>query len=585
MNLRWTDAGRAALASAAHVGVAAVKLTHLAIGDGQGAGGAADDNRTALRSERHRAALSGAAAIDKIAARADFNLDATYGITEAGVFGTAGSPETPELYLYWSDSGTEAGKAAKGTALAIAAVIEFPGTPADVTVTVGGTIKFGNVDPATEAAFGSTRYATAAETEAGTAADRSVTPKGLHSAAGKLAAALFAGTPADGTVYQLKGAADGKLIVEKRALPAATTNQKGIVELATGDEAKKGTDSARAVTPAGLKAATDALNVPAAPASATTSKKGIVELATGDEAKKGTDSARAVTPAALKAATDALNVPAAPASATTSKKGIVELATGDETKKGTDATRAVTPKGLKANLLAPLVPAAGATDKTYVIQRASSGKGGGLKIVEAVFRRYVTPGSHKLTVPAGVTRLRFTLVGAGGGGGSGNLCGEVEEGFDGDSVETSTFCDDGSAGSAGGLSAVRRAGVAIASAAGGAAGRGGTESSNWDQPGGSPGGAAGGKGGGGSGGAGGGRHLISGLLSYAGGNGEGGAAGAVKTVVIAVTPGEVLSIVCGAGGAGGSAGEHHPNRGSVISSLGGGPGRVGAAGMVKIVNA
>ena len=571
MNLRWTDAGRAALASAAHVGVAAVKLTHLAIGDGQGAGGAADDNRTTLRNERHRAALSGAAATDKIAARADFNPDATYGITEAGVFGTAGSPATPALYLYWSDSGKEAGKAAAGTALAIAAVIGFPGTPADVAVTVGGTIKFGNVDPATESAFGSTRYATAAETEAGTAADRSVTPKGLKDAAGKLVAALFSGTPADGTVYQLKGAADGKLIVEKRALPAASTTQKGIVELATGDEAKKGTDDKRAVTPKALKAATDALDVPAAPASASTTKKGIVELATGDEAKKGADDKRAVTPKALKAATDALDVPDASATA----KGIVELATPDEAKKGTDDKRAVTPKALKAVALAALVPAATATDKTYVIQRASSGKGGGLKIVEAVFRRYVTPGSHKLTVPAGVTRLRFTLVGAGGGGGGGGTNGENAD-HEGSSYEGPIS---GHAGSAGGLSAVRRGGAAIASAAGGAAGRGGAASSNWSRSGDPPASAAAGKGGGGDGGDG----WIWRAISLArGAKGEGGAAGAVKTVVIATVPGETLSIVCGAGGAGGVAGGVDSSWTSVNA---GAPGSAGAAGLVKIVNA
>ena len=525
MNLRWTDAGRAALAGAAHVGVAAVKLTHLAIGDGQGAGGAADDSLAALRNERHRAELSGEAATDKIAARADFAPDATYGITEAGVFGTAGAAKIPALYLYWSDSGKEAGKAADGTALAIAAVIEFPGAPADVTVTVGGTIKFGNVDPATATAFGSTRYATAVETGDGTAADRSVTPKGLHSAAGKLAAALFSGTVDDGTVYQLKGAADDKLVVEKRKLPAASTTQKGIVELATDDEAKKGTDDKRAVTPKALKAATDALNVPDAPADASTTVKGIVELATDDEAKKGTDDKRAVTPKALKAAA----------------------------------------------LLASLVPAAGAADKTYVIQRASSGNGGGLKIVEAVFRRYVTPGSHKLTVPAGVTRLRFTLVGAGGGGGGASSCGTVDNGevveFDG--------CSPGGAGSAGGLSAVRRAGVAIASAAGGAAGRGGTDRSAWSRPGGSPANGAAGKGAGGAGG------TATGINIGEQRDGAGGAAGAVKTVVIAVTPGEALSIVCGAGGAGGAAGRE--GRWDTVYS--GGPGGAGAAGLVKIVNA
>ena len=62
------------------------------------------------------------------------------------------------------------------------------------------------------------------------------------------------------------------------------------------------------MTPKGLKAATDALNVPAAPANASTTQKGIVELATADEAKKGTDGDRAVTPKGLKAALAALSI-------------------------------------------------------------------------------------------------------------------------------------------------------------------------------------------------------------------------------------------------------------------------------------
>ena len=225
--------------------------------------------------------------------------------------------------------------------------------------------------------------------------------------------------------------------------------------------------------------------------------------------------------------------------------------------------------------LAPLVPAASATDKTYVIQRASSGNGGGLKIVEAVFRRYVTPGSHKLTVPAGVTRLRFTLVGAGGGGGGGGTSGEDSD-HEGSSLEGP---NPGLAGSAGGLSAVRRGEATIASAGGGAGGRGGTYRSNWSRSGDPPASAAAGKGGGGDGGDG---WIVHSISFRRGARGEGGAAGAVKTVVIATVPGETLSIVCGAGGAGGAAGGAGS---SWDGSYYGDPGSVGAAGLVKIVNA
>ena len=145
MNLRWTAAGRAALASAEHVGPAAVRLTHFAIGDGQGPGGAADDARAALRSERHRVQLSGTdSAAGQLAARADFMPDASYAVTEAGVFGTHGDPPSAaQLLLYWSDGGAEAGRAAAGADLVIAAVIDFSAAEADVEVTLAGSIVLG----------------------------------------------------------------------------------------------------------------------------------------------------------------------------------------------------------------------------------------------------------------------------------------------------------------------------------------------------------------------------------------------------------------------------------------------------------
>ena len=289
MNLRWTDAGRAALASAVHVGTAAVKLTHLALGDGSGAGGEADDARAALRSERHRAAIEGTdPAAGRIAFRADFAPDAGYSITEAGVFGTVGDPPgASQLLLYWTDDGAEAGKAASGTALAVATVVEFQNAAADVTVTVGGNIVFGATEPATEAAFGSTRYATGEETGEGAAGDRSVTPKGLKAGTLKLLGALVAGGAADGTIYQLKGDANGGLVVEERTQDGASSagiagNAAAIVALAVrvSDVEGKTVDAA-------------------------TNAKGIVELATDAEAKTGTDAARAVTPKAMRAATAA----------------------------------------------------------------------------------------------------------------------------------------------------------------------------------------------------------------------------------------------------------------------------------------
>ena len=573
MNFRWTAAGRAALVSAAHVGTAAVSLTHLALGDGQGPGGDSDDNRTALRNERHRAAIEGTAATSgRIALRADFNPDAAYGITEAGIFGTAGDPPSAsQMLLYWTDSGAEAAKAASGAALAIAALIEFQNAAAEVAVTVGGNIVFGATEPASEEAFGSTRYATGTETGDKARADRSVTPKGLHEGAGKVLATLLGSAPGDGTVYQLKGKADGTIVVEERTQDGASS--AGIAA------------NAAAITALAARVAT--LETKTGDASET--KKGIVELATAAEAKAGTDGSKAVTPKSLKAASPAPAITALAARVATletktgdaseTKKGIVELATAAEAKAGTDGGKAVTPKSLKAATdalpkgLADKVPAAAAADKHYVIKRAKSSSGGGLSIVEAVFRRYVTPGNHNLVVPAGVTRLRVLLVGAGGGGGGGG--GAEGQGHDDDEY----FGDRGRSGRAGGESAVLRGTSVLARAAGGAAGAGGAGSSTHPQgprydpspgagvlaPDGSRYGAGGGGGAPGSGDGG-----------SPARDGEGGGAGSRTGQVIDVTPGETLRVKVGLAGTGGAGGD--------ADNDSGGAGASGGNGFAQIIN-
>jgi hypothetical protein len=99
-------------------------------------------------------------------------------------------------------------------------------------------------------------------------------------------------------------------------LPAATDAAQGAVELATDAEVTTGTDTARAVTPAGLQQKV-----------ATETALGIIELATNAEVTTGTDTARAVTPAGLEQKT-----------ASTSAKGIVELATVVEMTAGTSTT-------------------------------------------------------------------------------------------------------------------------------------------------------------------------------------------------------------------------------------------------------
>jgi len=277
VNFRWTDAGRAALSSAEHVGLAAVTLTHFAIGDAHGPGGSADDARTALRNERHRAPLTGSQAnAGQIAVRGDFAPDASYGISEAGIFGTHGDPPgASELLLYWTANGALSGQAAAGTSLSLVAVIDLTAATADVNVTVSPTIVLGSTSAATEQEFGTTRYATDLEAAMASVNNRSLSPKGLLAALGKILGSLFTGGPADGTKYILEGEEDGKLKVVERTQDSSTAasladhgtriaavegktgdasdSAKGIVELATSQETKTGTDTARAVTPKGLR--------------------------------------------------------------------------------------------------------------------------------------------------------------------------------------------------------------------------------------------------------------------------------------------------------------------------------------------
>jgi hypothetical protein len=136
-------------------------------------------------------------------------------------------------------------------------------------------------------------------------------------------------------------------------VPDASETVKGIVELATTAEAAAGSDTVRAVTPAGAASAIAVL-APAAIPSASETVQGKVELATNAETTTGTDTTRATTPANVKAAIDARVV-----AATELVSGIVELATTAETTTGTDTTRAVTPAGVAAAINALVAGAPG----------------------------------------------------------------------------------------------------------------------------------------------------------------------------------------------------------------------------------
>jgi hypothetical protein len=129
----------------------------------------------------------------------------------------------------------------------------------------------------------------------------------------------------DGTNWQLSSYAS--------TIPDASDTVKGIVELATAAEVTAGTDTVRAVTPAGVKVELDKKAPLAAPA--------FTGVPTAPTAAAGTNTTQLATTEFVTAATP---------SASDTVKGLVELATAAEVTTGTDNNRAVTPAGLKVEL-------------------------------------------------------------------------------------------------------------------------------------------------------------------------------------------------------------------------------------------
>lgn len=129
--------------------------------------------------------------------------------------------------------------------------------------------------------------------------------------------------------------------------------------------------------------------------------KGIVELATNAEVVAGTDTVRAVTPAGLASLT-----------ATDARRGLVELATNAETQAGTATDRAVTPANLNSTVLG-----LGQTWQDVTASRAAATNytnTTGKPITICVSFNYVGNGTSSITV-GGVLVNRFTF-GLGGTG-------------------------------------------------------------------------------------------------------------------------------------------------------------------------
>lgn len=233
------------------------------------------------------------------------------------------------------------------------------------------------VPSATETAVGKVELATTAETTTGTDTTRAVTPAGVKAVAdtkaalshthaqsditglttalgllAPLASPTFTGTPLAPT------AAGGTNTTQvattafvQASNPAATETVAGHVELATTGEASTGTDTVRAVTPAGLKAVADtkAASVHTHAQSditgLTTALGLLAPLAspaltgtpTAPTAAGGTNTTQVATTAFVQAATPV---------ASETVQGKIEIATLTEVATGTDTARAVTPQGV-----------------------------------------------------------------------------------------------------------------------------------------------------------------------------------------------------------------------------------------------
>ncbi|MDE2667556.1 MAG: hypothetical protein OXI69_15555 [Acidobacteriota bacterium] len=145
MALRITTLGRQNLIDGTNRGTRALQVTRLALGDGTGAEGAANDSRTALRSERDSVAASGAATqAGRLVLRGDFQSAHAYSVTELGVFARVGAVGAEFLLAYDVRPQAALAIAAKTkTLLVISVILELVQSAAELTVTLSPSIAVG----------------------------------------------------------------------------------------------------------------------------------------------------------------------------------------------------------------------------------------------------------------------------------------------------------------------------------------------------------------------------------------------------------------------------------------------------------
>ena len=207
------------------------------------------------------------------------------------------------------------------------------------------TEAIGDIPAATTEVSGIVELATKEEAVAGTDTTKAVTPEGVKSAFNSnLEAALGSsgdGSLVDSIVQLITG--DENLIQEILGiLKDATTEQKGVAELATVDEVKVGTDTARVITPSALvQALPDILTEIFKPKEGGTTNTVVQQI---------TNTIAGDTHLTEEIAGSILEVLATSGYATETNAGVIRIATTAEVTTGTDNTTAVTPAKLKGQL-------------------------------------------------------------------------------------------------------------------------------------------------------------------------------------------------------------------------------------------
>ena len=203
----------------------------------------------------------------------------------------------------------------------------------------------GSIPRATTEVQGKVELATKEEANAGTDTERAVTPEGVKSAFDTfLNTALGSsgdGSLADSIVQLIAG--DENLINKiLTILKDATTEQKGVVELATTEEVKEGTSTSLVVTVSSLvQALPNILTEIFKPAEGGTTNTVVQQI---------TNTIAGDTHLTEEIAGSILEVLATSGYATETNAGVIRIATTAEVTTGTDNTTAVTPAKLKGQL-------------------------------------------------------------------------------------------------------------------------------------------------------------------------------------------------------------------------------------------